>query len=71
MPTWRKILFALIIVALVVLTIVFWGSMFSACCIICLILSFQAFLFNKYASSELAKTFQEDGKHVKGWRPGG
>ena len=68
MPTWRKILFAGIIVALVVLSIVFWGTMAGACFLIILIQSFLVFLFNKYGSSDLAKTFQEDGKNVKGWR---
>ena len=68
MPTWRKILFTLIIIALVVLTIVFWGTMAGACFLIVLIQSFQVFLFNKYGTSDLAKTFREDGKHVKGWR---
>ena len=68
MPTWRKILFALIIVALIVLAIVFWGTMAGACFLIILIQSFQVFLFNKYGTNDLAKTFREDGKHVKGWR---
>ena len=68
MPTWRKILFAVIIIALIVLSIVFWGTMAGACFLIVLIQSFQVFLFNKYGTSDLAKTFQEDGKHVKGWR---
>ena len=68
MPTWRKVLFILILVALVVLTIVFWGTMAGACFLIILIQSFQVFLFNRYASNDLAKTFQEDGEHVKGWR---
>lgn len=68
MSSLRKKLFGLIIVALVVMTIVFWGSMAGACSLIVLIQSFQVFVFNQYASSDLAKTFQEDGKHVKGWR---
>ena len=68
MPTWRKILFAVIIIALIILAIVFWGTMAGACFLIALIQSFQVFLFNKYGTSDLAKTFQEDGKHVKGWR---
>ena len=68
MPTWRKILFTVIIIALIILTIVFWGTMAGACFLIVLIQSFQVFLFNKYGTSDLAKTFQEDGEHVKGWR---
>lgn len=68
MSSWRKKLFGLILVALLVATIVFWGTMGGACCLIALIQSFQIFLYNNYASSELAKTFQEDGKNVKGWR---
>ena len=58
----------MILVALLVLTIVFWGTMAGACCIIALIQSFQVCLYNNYASSDLAKTFQEDGQNVKGWR---
>lgn len=68
MSSWRKKLFVLILVALLVMTIVFWGTIAGACCIIILIQSFQVYLFNKYSSSDLAQTFQEDGKHVKGWR---
>lgn len=68
MSSWRKKLFGLILVALLVGTIVFWGTMAGGCCIIALIQSFQVYLFNRYASTDLAKTFQEDGKHVKGWR---
>jgi small basic protein len=68
MPTWRKWLFVLILVALLVLTIVFWGTMAGACFVIAFIQSFGVYVFNQYASSDLAKTFQEDGEHVKGWR---
>ena len=68
MPTWRKVLCILILVTLLVLTIVFWGSMGGVCCVIILIQSIMTFLFNRYACSDLAKTFQEDGEHVKGWR---
>ena len=68
MSSWRKKLFVLILVALLIMTIVLWGTMVGACSIIALIQSFQVFLFNKYASTDLAKTFQEDGKNVKGWR---
>lgn len=68
MSSWRKTLFILILVALLIATIVFWGTMGGAICLVALIQSFQIFLYNKYASSELSKTFQEDGKNVKGWR---
>ena len=68
MSSSRKKLFGLILVAMLVGTIVFWGSVFGGFCIVALILSVQVFMFNKYASSDLAKTFEEDGEHVKGWR---
>lgn len=68
MSSWRKALFWLILLTLVVVTIVFWGSVISVCAVVILIQSFLVFLFNRYATSDLAKTFQEDGKHVKGWR---
>ncbi len=68
MSSWRKKLFVGILLALVVLTIVFWGTMAGACFIIALVQSIQFYLFSYYASSDLAKTFEEDGKHVKGWR---
>ena len=67
MPSWRKKLFALILLALLVMSIVFWGSLAGGCSILALILGIQAFLFNHYSSAELAKTFQEDGKNVEGW----
>ena len=33
-----------------------------------LIQGFLIYLFGYFASSDLAKTFEEDGKNVKGWR---
>lgn len=68
MSSWRKKLFGLILVALVVSVIVFWGTVAGGCCLLALILGFQIYLFNDYASRDLAKTFQEEGEHVKGWR---
>ena len=68
MALWRKKLFGLILVALLIATIVFWGTIGGACCLIVLIQSIQIFLYNDYASSDLAKTFEEDGKNVEGWR---
>ena len=68
MSSWRKKLFVLILLALFVMTFVFWGTMFGVICVFSLIQSIQVFLFSSYASTDLAKTFQEDGKHVKGWR---
>lgn len=68
MPSWRKKLFGLILVALLVGTIVFWGTLAGGCCIIALIQSVQVYMFKSYASSDLAKTFEEEGKHVEGWR---
>ena len=68
MSTWRKKLFLSIIVALFVLTIVFWGTLAGGCFVIALIQSAGVYVFNQYASSDLAKTFEEDGSHVKGWR---
>lgn len=67
MSSWRKTVLGLILVALVIASIVFWGTMGGACCLIALIQSIQIFLYNDYASSELAKTFEEDGKNVEGW----
>ena len=64
----EKKLFILVLLVLLVCSIVFWGTMGGACCIIALIQSFQVFIYNKYASTDLAKTFQEDGRNVKGWR---
>lgn len=57
----------IILVALLVGTFVFWGSMFGVICIYSLIQSFPVFMLNKYTSGDLAKTFEEDGEHVKGW----
>ena len=68
MSSWRKTLFILVLVALLVLTIVFWGTIAGGCFVIAFIQSFGVYVFNKYASSDLAETFQEDGEHVKGWR---
>lgn len=68
MSTWRKRLFWLIVVTLVICTLVLWGTMAGGCCLLALILGFQMFLFNNYASSDLAKTFEECGLNVRGWR---
>ena len=37
-------------------------------CLMCLIQGFLIYLTRDYASTELAKTFEEEGEHVKGWR---
>lgn len=68
MSSWRKKLFGLIIVALVVCIIVFWGTAAGGCCLLALIQGFMVYLFGDFASRDLAKTFEEDGEHVKGWR---
>lgn len=68
MSSWRKRLFVLILLALLVLTIVFWGTLAGGCFVIAFIQSAGVFVFSKYASSDLAKTFEEDGENVKGWR---
>ena len=68
MSSWRKKLFILVLLALLVCSIVFWGTAASGCIIIGLILSSQFYVFSHYANKELAKEFQEEGKHVKGWR---
>ena len=68
MASWRKKVFGLIVVILLVCVIVFWGTLAGGCCLIALIQSFQMFLFSRYASSDLAKTFEECGENVKGWR---
>ena len=68
MSSWRKKLLILVIVALVVCAIVFWGTAAGVLCIFLLIQSFQIMIFTHVASNELAKQFQEDGEHVKGWK---
>lgn len=68
MSSWRKKLFGLIVLALAVLTIVFWGQLIGGICLFILIQSLLIFMFNSYASRDLAKTFDENGENVKGWR---
>ena len=68
MSSWRKKLLVLFIGALVVCAIVFWGTAAGVLCLILLIQSFQTMIFTHVSSSELAKQFQEDGEHVKGWK---
>ena len=69
MSSWRKVLLGLIVTALLVLIVVFWGTMLGCCLIIASIQGIQFYAFKYCASRELAKTFQEEGKHVRGWRP--
>ena len=68
MPVWRKRLTAIIFLVLLVLAIVFRNSLAGALFAYALIQGILLFLFRGYASSDLAETFQEDGKNVKGWR---
>lgn len=70
MPSWRKKLFWCIVLALVVCVIVFWGTLVGGCCLIALIQGFQFYLFGDFASRDLAKTFDENGKNVEGWKGG-
>ena len=68
MPTWRKWLFVIAVLAQLILAIIFWGTIIGGILILTFIQSFGVLVFNKYASSDLAKTFEETGEHVKGWR---
>ena len=68
MPNWRKRLFIIAVVAQLVLTIIFWGTIVGGIFVLTFIQSFGVLVFSKYASSDLAKTFEETGKHVQGWR---
>ena len=68
MPAWRKKLTVIIFVALGVLAFLFRNSLAGALFAYALIQGLLLFLFRGYASSDLAETFQEDGKNVKGWR---
>ena len=68
MSSWRKKLLAFIFVTLLVCTLVFWGTIGGGLCLMCLIQGFLIYLTRDYASKELAKTFEEEGEHVKGWR---
>ena len=68
MPKWRKRLFFILVLAQLVVAIIFWGSVLSGILIFTCIQSFSVWLFGRYASNDLAKTFEETGKHVQGWR---
>lgn len=67
MPTWRKILFGVIIAAMVVSVFVFWNTAFSALCVVLLIQSLPIYAFNRYADMDLAQQF-DNGINVKGWK---
>lgn len=68
MSSWRKKLFGVIFVILLLVTIIFWGTLVGGCCLFALIQGTMFYLFSDYASRDLAKTFEEEGEHVKGWR---
>ena len=68
MSNWRKKLLIILAVALLVGTIAFWGTIVGGCCILVLIIGFQFYMFNSYASSDLAKTFEESGLNIRGWK---
>ena len=68
MSTKRKILFGLVVLVLLAVTIIFWGTLVGGCAIFALIQGIQMFLFGSYANSDLAETFNENGKNVEGWR---
>lgn len=68
MSTWKKWVLIILAVALLACTIIFWGTIFGGCCILVLIFGFQFFMFNTYASSDLAKTFEESGLNIRGWK---
>lgn len=64
----RKKIFVAILVVLGVLAFIFRHSMAGPVLTYIIGQSFMFYLFRTYASSDLAETFQEDGKNVKGWR---
>ena len=61
-----KPILRIILVALIIVCIVFWGSMGSACILMALILGFPIFLFNRVADNDFKDEFDR-GKNVEGW----
>ena len=67
MRKYIKPILNVILLALIVLCIVFWGSMFSACVVTGLVLGFPIFLFNRVADNDYKEEF-DNGKNVEGWK---
>ena len=67
MPTWRKVLLGVIYGGMALLTIVFWDSFISVCCIMAFIGSIPVYAFNRYADMDMAQQF-DDGVNTKGWK---
>lgn len=61
MPLWRKVLFGLILVGMVVLIILTWGSMASGCLALALIMSLPIYLFNRFANPDRENDFVDEG----------
>ena len=60
MSTLRRILFLVIILALVALIVIFWGSIFSAIVVFSLVMSLPVYLYNRFLNAEPESDFVED-----------
>ncbi len=62
-----KMILNISLIVLIILCIVFWGSIFSGCVVIGLVFGFPIYLFNRVADNDYKEEFDR-GKNVEGWQ---
>ena len=60
MSTWKKIALAVIVIALVISIIVFWGSLFSAVAIMALVMIPSVYLYNRFINTDRENEFSDE-----------
>ena len=60
MSTWKKIALAVIIVALVISIVIFWGSLYSGCAVMALIMIPSVYLYNRFINTDRENEFSDD-----------
>ena len=60
MKLWQKWGFLVVIVVLVVLAVMFWGSIFCGAIVLGLIMCLPVYLYNRFLLGEEEKDFMED-----------
>lgn len=59
----QKILFAVLLLAIIVLIIIFWGTIFSGILVYMLIMALSGYVFNRFVNVDRKSEFAEDDNY--------
>lgn len=64
---WQKILFAVIMITLVTLVVVYWGTWVSVVIVLAMLQAIPMYFNRRFMDMDLAEQF-DNGVNVKGWQ---